>query len=370
MGNIATWFGGGTVSAFVDRARKKLAAGKLEDAAKVVERGLQQFPTSGSLLDLRLSLKRARAHKTMRKLEDRIQSHRDPMAFEELIKLYRELELPDEARRKATEYCEAHPNRDTPHMVLGAMDLATFLEELSARHGYSAHGHLMQAANLNAMALQPRILLAELYFCIGADKSLAPIHESLRSLAPETPEMQAALEILAGIANPAAEERLDGLFEQIEVDGELLRDPADWPLSRRGSGRGQVNEERAEPVVKRLVARGVADEIVVLRRDGTLLTRGQAGDDDAGGEGTLIQATQADTFVEVVRTVSRKVFPQAREFDMGKFKQTTIRGAFGNIVVGRVGNVMVGVRGARSSDPARMWQHLSVQLESVCGGPA
>ena len=77
-----------------------------------------------------------------------------------------------------------------------------------------------------------------------------------------------------------------------------------------------------------------------------------------------------DKFVDVVRTVSKKVFPQAREFDMGKFKRTTIRGAFGNMVVGRIGNVMVGVRGARSSDPARMWEHLSVQLESVCGGAA
>ena len=176
MGSIANLFGGGTVSAFVERARKKLAAGKLEEAAKVVERGLERFPTSGSLLDLRLSLKRARAHKQMRRLEQRIEATRDALAFEELIKLYRELELPDEARRKAAEYCEAHPNRDTPHMVLGEMDLATFLEELSARHGYSAHGHLMQAANLNAMALQPRLLLAELYFCIGADRSLVDIH--------------------------------------------------------------------------------------------------------------------------------------------------------------------------------------------------
>ena len=356
MGSIASWFGGGTVSAFVDRARKRLAAGKLEDASKIVERGLEQFPASSSLLDLRLSLKRARAHKTMRKLEGRIRAQGDPIAYEQLIKLYRELELPDEARRKAAEYCDAHPNRDTPHLVLGEMDLATFLEELSARHGYSAHGHLVQAANLNAMSLQPRLHLAELYFCIGADKSLAAIHASLQSMAPDTPDTQAALELLASVANPDADERLDGIFERVELEGELLRDPTDWPLSRRGTGKGQVNEERAEPVVTRLLQHGVAEEIVVLRRDGSVLTRGGAGAEEK--------------FVEVVRTVGRKVFPQAREFDMGKFKRTTIRGAFGNIVVGRVGNVMVGVRGARSSDPLRMWEHLSVQLESVCGGAA
>ena len=370
MGHIASWFGGGTVSAFVDRARKKLAAGKLEEAAKVVERGLQRFPSSASLLDLRLSLKRARAHKTMRRLEDRIAATKDALAFEELIKLYRELELPDEARRKAAEYCEAHPNRDTPHMVLGEMDLITFLDELSARHGYSAHGHLMQAANLNALSLQPRVLLAELYFCVGADRSLVAIRDSLRSMAPQTPQMQAAMEILDGVANPDADERMDGLFERIEVEGELLRDPADWPLSKRGSGKGQVNEDRAEPIVQRLVGEGVLEEVVVLRRDGSLMTHGTAGAADEQSEGTLIQASSDDSFVEVVRTVGRKVFPQAREFDMGKFKRCTIRGKTGNIVVGRIGNVMVGVRGACSADPLRMWEHLSVQLESVCGSAA
>ena len=133
----------------------------------------------------------------------------------------------------------------------------------------------------------------------------------------------------------------------------------------------RYNEERAEPIVQRLVEQGVVEEVVVLRRDGTLMTHGTAGASDEESAGTLIQAGGGnDKFVDVVRTVSKKVFPQAREFDMGKFKQTTIRGAFGNMVVGRVGNVMVGVRGARSTDPTRMWAHLSVQLESVCGGTA
>lgn len=371
MGQITSWFGGGNVSAFVDRARKRLAAGKLEDAAKVVERGLQRFPDSASLLDLRLSIKRARAHDTMRRLEGRIARTSDAIAYEELIELYRELELPDEARRKAAEYCEAHPNRDTPHLVLGDMDLATFLEELSARHGHSAQRHLMQAASLNALALQPRVLLAELYFCIGADRSLAPIRDSLHSLAPETEAMQAALQILDAVASPNADENLDGLFEKIEFGGELLRDPADWPLSRRRAGTTRVNEDRAQPVVDRLMNQGLLDEVVLIRRDGTLVTHGRAGQPAMQPGGAAIPpASTGHDFVDVVRTASRKVFTQAREFDMGKFNRCTIRGAFGNVVVGRVGNVMVGVRGACSIDPLRMWERISVELESVCGGAA
>jgi len=371
VGSIASWFGGGTVAAFVERARKRMAAGKLEDAAKVVERGLERFPSSNSLLDLRLSLKRARAHKTMRRYEARIQSTRDALAYEELIKLYRELELPDEARRKAAEYCDAHPQRDSPHLVLGEMDLLTFLEDLSARHGHSAHGHLVQASNLNALALQPRVLLAELYFCVGADRSLVKVRDALRSMAPSTTQMDAALQVMDSIADPHADERLQGLFERIEVDGQLVRDPEDWPLSRRASGKAIVSEESAEPVIQRLVDQGVLDEAVVLRRDGTLMTHGTSGGAPAESEGTLIQSTEArGGFIEVVRTIGRKVFPQASEFDMGKFRRCTLRGAFGNIVVGRVGNVMVGVRGPQSADPLRMWERLSVELENVCRGAA
>ncbi|MDA1196314.1 MAG: hypothetical protein O2894_14185 [Planctomycetota bacterium] len=371
MGSIGSWFGGRTVATFVDRARKKLALGKLEDAARIVEQGLAQFPGSGSLLDLRLSLRRARANKTMRRLEARIDATRDAFAYEELIKLYRELELPDEARRRAEGYCEAHPQRDTPHLVLGEMDLHAFLDEFSARHGYSAHGHLVQAANLNALALQPRLLLAELYFCIGADRSLAAVLAALRSMAPNTEEMQAALALMERVANPDAEERFDGLFERIEVGGELVRDPQDWPLTTRRASRSQVNEERAQPLVQRLLSQGAMEEVVVLRRDGTVMTHATAGASAPEAAGTLIKpAAAAAGFIEVVRTVGRKVFPQAREFDMGKFKRCTIRGDFGNVVVGRVGNVMVGVRGPQSTDPTRMWDALAMRLESVCGGEA
>ncbi len=369
MERIASWFGGRTVAAFVDRTRKKLAAGKLEEAARIVELGLEKFPGSSSLLDLRLSLRRARAHKTMRRLEGRIDASGDPIAYEELIKLYQELELPDEARRRAERYCEAHPSRDNPHLVLGEMDLEAFLDDFSARHGYSAHGHLVQACNLNAMALRPRTLLAELFFCIGADRSLATVLSALRCMAPETPEMLATFEVMERVADEDAEERLDGLFERIEVEGELVRDPEDWPLTKRQTGKTYVSEERAEPVAQRLLDQGTMEEIVILRRDGSVVTHATAGGAGEESAGTLIQPTSAGkTFIDVVRTVGRKVFPQATEFDMGKFKRCTIRGATGNVVVGRVGNVMVGVRGARSEEPVRMWDRLSVALESVCGG--
>jgi len=383
------WFGGRSVAALVDRARRKLAAGKLDDAARIVEGGLRHFPDSSGLLDLRLTLRRARAHKTMRRLEARIEMSADPIAYEELVKLYLELELPEEARRKAEAYAQAHPTRDTPHLMLGEMLLELFLTEMQARHGHRAHDHLLRAANLNSMALQPRLLLAELYFCIDARHSLATMNETLQRMAPETSAMEAAFAAMDEVADAGAHERLEGLFERIEFEGRLCRDPLDWPLSKRRANSSELREDAADEVVQELIAQGHVDEVVLLRRDGSLVThatplglggkaRGAAqGESPDGAEaydemaGTLLGAPVErpanEGFVGVVRTVSGKVFPQAREFDMGKFSRCTIRSAHGNVVVGRIGHVVVGLRAPSSREPSRTWERLAHALESVTG---
>jgi hypothetical protein len=380
-------FGGRSVTALVERGRQKLANGRLEDAARIVEGGLERYPSSSGLLDLRLSIRRARAHKTMRRLEQRIEMNGDPIAYEELIRLYQELELPDEARRMAETFVDEHPQRDAPHLILGEMLLQLFLDDLQARHGHRSHEHLLQAANLNGLAVSPRLLLAEFYFCIDARKSLAMMRESLERMAAETGAMEAAFAVMDGVADANAEERLDGLLERIEADGRLRRDPTDWPLSNRQGVSSELNEQAADDVVRKLIAKEEVDEVVLLRRDGSVATHasplGMHGDvranaaesEDDETAGTLLGAPVAHAepeggFVDVVRTVSGKVFPQAREFDMGKLSRCIIRSRQGNVVVGKVGNVTVGARGAAAREPERMWERLAHALESVTGRTA
>ena len=366
MGRLTDLFAGRSVTALTERARRRLAAGKLDEAARIVDRGLEMYPGSNTLGDLHLTIRRAQAHKTLRRLEVRIEARQDPLAFEELIKLYLALELPDEAQRKAREYVEAHPHRDTPHLLLGEMHLDMFFEDLQARHGHAAHEHLVHAANLNNMALQPRLLLAELYFCIDARRSLAVIAEGITQMAPETPEIEAALEVVSQIADADAAEMMDGLFERIEVTGTLERDPVDWPLARRRSSQAASLEEDAEPVAERLIESGAAAEIVILRRDASVLTHTRPSAPNAATARPLPEGEAP--FVGLVRTVTRSVFAQAGEFDMGKFKRFTIRGGFGNVVIGRVGTVMVGARAATTTEPLRLWEQITQNLEGVARG--
>ena len=360
MGRLTDLFAGRSVTALTERARRRLAAGKLDEAERIVERGLEMYPGSNTLGDLHLTIRRAQAHKTLRRLEVRIDARQDPLAYEELIKLYLSLELPDEAQRKAREFVEAHPNRDTPHQLIGEIHLDAFFEDLQARHGHAAHDHLVKAATLNAQSLQPRLLLAELYFCIDARRSLSVIAEGVTQMAPETPEIEAAVAVMQQVADPQADEMMDGLFERIEVSGTLVRDPVDWPLRRRRGSNTSSLEDEAEPMAEELVEQGAVEEIVLLRRDGSVITHQQ--------EGGMGPTHQEAPFVNLVRTVTSSVFAQAGEFDMGKFKRFTIRGAFGNVVVGRVGAVMVGARGATTTEALRLWEQVTQNLERAASG--
>lgn len=365
MGRLTDLFISRSVSTFVERARRKMAAGKLEEAARILKRGIECYPTASTLRDLQLSVRRARAHVTIRNLEVRIEDHGDPHAYEELIDLYQRLELPEEARRRALAYVENYPDRDAPHLILGSMHLDSFIEDLCARHGHKAHEHLLQAAGTNAMAVHPRMLLAELYFCIGADHSLAVTMQAIEKLAPDPAEIQTAMDVVRQLAAGKKEDRLDGIFERIECDGRLVRAPEDWPLSKRRSSVSTLQEEEADGALMDLVSGGAAEELVVMRRDGSVMShvtptglRGESGNGGVTGPGPGDQG-----LVGVLRTVSSKVLPQATEFDLGKFRRCTIQGRFGNVVIGRIDHLLVGARGQSADEPLRLWKRVCRALE-------
>ncbi len=363
MGRLTDMFAGKSVSACVERARRKMAAGKLEDAYRVIEKGLERFPNSTALMDLNLSIRRARAHSKIRQLEMSIESHQSPRAFEELVKLYQDLELPAEALRRAAAYAENHPELDSPHLMLGSMYLEMFFEELRARHGHKAHEHLLRAAALNPMAIQPRLLLAELYFCIDARRSLSMMMRALEQMSPDQNALEPARAAVGDLEDAEKEDSLEGIFERIEVHGALSRAPELWPLSKRQKRGVRVQEDNADPAVQELVASGAMDELVLLRRDGTVLSHATP----TGMRPPEEDEDKPAGLVDVVRTVATKVYPQAREFDLGKFERCTIKGSFGNLVIGRVGNVLTGARTAASVEPHRLWDRLRMELEGGSG---
>ncbi len=377
MGRITDLFSGRSLEAVLKRARQKLATGDFVEATRVVASGLDRFPEAEALRELHLTIRRVQARAGMQSLRQRIDNRQDPIAYEQLIHLYHEVDMYDEARRTATAYAETHPDRDTPHLLLGEMCLQTFFEDLRAPDAHNAHDHLLRAARLNGEAIKPRLLLAELYYCVGAHYALSVLARALERIDPDDEAILPVLEAISAVADANANnESVDGLFAKIEVDGQLLREPTTWPLRNRRNRDAQIQEERTNKVVRRLVADGVADEVVVLRRNGTPLTHAilVAGDEEEGSSKRKVEQTTPEDGEEtgltgVVGTIARAVSQQAREMDLGGFKRCSIQGPFGLVVAGRVNSVIAGARSAsRMEEPTRLWDRLSIKIDGVGGG--
>jgi hypothetical protein len=296
----------------------------------------------------------------MQSLKTKIARERDPHAYEQLIQLYLEVDMPEEALREMRSYALAHPDRDTPHLLLGEAHLQSFFDDLLARDAHAANEALLKAARLNAEAVKPRLLLAELYFCVGADRLLAGLAAALERFVPDDQALEPVVQALRAVATTTGAETLDGVFERVEVRGALVREATAWPIRNRRNREAGLTEERSRSAAERLVERGTAEEVVALRRGGGLLAH-------AAVEGIELVApdapeTQEAGMVGIARAVARRVAPQAREFDLGAFRRCTVQGAFGVIVVGEAGGLVVGAR-ARVADPARLWERVMLGFD-------
>jgi hypothetical protein len=357
-------FGGSSLDALVARAKQKLAASDFDEAHRLVAKGLEKFPDAQALRETRLTIRRAQARAGMQSLKDQILRDDDPHAHEQLIALYQEVDMPAEARRAAQAYASAHPDRDTPHLLLGEMLLQSFFEDMQARDAHPAQEHLLRAARLNAEALKPRLLLAELYFCCGADQALSTVAGALERIAPDDETIKPVLDACRAVPRPAGKELVEALFARVEVEGALVREPTAWPLRTRRNRDQRVKDERMHVTARKVVSRGEAEEVAIVRRNGALIAH-------AGGEeGQQAEPSAEDVVPEkglpgVAAGIARSVARQVREFDLGSFKRCTIQGPFGIVVVGEVGGVLAAVRHRSAIEPLRLWERLTVALEGA-----
>ena len=354
---ISNVFGGPALSALVRKARTKLGAGDFEQAQRIVSRGLEAYPGADALLELELTIRRAQAREGIRSLRARIDADDDARAYEQLIALYRELGMGAEAKQEAWGYANAHPDLDTPHLMLGEMSLQSFLDGLQSRDAHVAYKRLQRAAALNKEAVKPRLLLGELYWCVGADHALCAISREIAEFAQHDPNLEEVVEQLRTVKEPSGPDIMDGLFERVEIEGELVREPDTWPLHRRSTA-SRMDEERAERALESIIRQGAASELVLLQRNGTLIAHANPGADDDEEEGGL---------VDVARIVARTVSRYARDLDLGAFKRCTIETPNSLVAVGEVGGVLAGARWRRGSESQRLWERITVDIEGALG---
>jgi tetratricopeptide (TPR) repeat protein len=293
-------FGGSSLDAFLVRGRKRLAAGRFDEALKQVEAGLSRYPSASALVELGHVVRRAQARAGMQALVERVEQGGEPAAHEQLIALYREVGMPAEALSAAERYAREHPTVAAPHVLLGEAALDTFYADLRSRDGRAALDHLLRAGSIDPDALKPRLLLAELYYSIGADKALVGQAKAIARLAGEDEVVKPLLEVVRQTAKPSAQESVDACLARVEVAGACVRDLETWPGGRKRATVSEQDARRIARAVERLVRDGEAEEAVALARSGDVVASADPRSLQGAGE-------SEPALAGVARTVGRPV---------------------------------------------------------------
>jgi len=356
-------FGGGSLDAFLARGRKRLAAGRFDEALEAVDAGLQRYPDASALAELGHVVRRAQAKAGMQSLRERVETTGEPAAFDQLIALYREVGMPREAVALAERYAQAHPRVAAPRMFLGESALDAFFVDLRSRDGRAACEQLLRAGAIEPDALKPRLLLAELFFAIGADRALVGQAKTIERIAGNDECVRPVLSLVREVARPGETESVDALLARVEVNGALARDVAAFPGHRARAAISEHDVRRIARAVERIVREGDAEEVVALSRDGEVLTSVSPRSIEGTEEG-------AGALAGVAQAVSATVRREVRELEMGAFRRCVMEGPFGTVVVGETGRGLAAARAARGVDPSRLWERMTVAFEGSRGGKA
>lgn len=371
MGSFLDLFAGRSLDAWVERARKRFQAGELESALEAVERGLERFPDAVVLRDLGHQTRRAQARAAISALMARVEQDGDAAAFEELIALYRDVGMPEEMVRLTERYVREHGDSEAAHLLRGEQALDTFFDDLRARDGRLAVDHLVRAALLAPDAVKPRLLLAEIYYAIGADRALAGQADALDRLCGEDEVLRSALTAMReGLATPGRGEAVDALLARVEVAGVLARDPSAWSARRRRGIGGEQDADRLRKALERIVAEGHARESVAIDRSGEVLASagaGRAAEGRAEEGGEEEASEEASALADVARAVARTVKTQARELELGRFRRCVVEGPFGVMVVQDACGGVVAATGRRGTDSTRLAERLAVAADGGRG---
>jgi len=363
-------FGGRTLEAVLEKARKCLAGGAFDDALKAVAAGLERFPDAAVLRETGHTIRRAQARAGMDALLGRIDRDAEPAAFEQLIALYKDVGMTAEMISMTERYVEEHPDREAPHLLRGEQALEAYFDDLRVRDGRLAIDHLLRAGALHPDSLKPRLLLAEIFFAIGADRALMGQAIAIERLAGEDEVLAPVVAAIREVARPTQNESVDALLSKVEVSGQVVRDPSTWSQRKRRGIGGEQDAARVSLRLERLVREEFAEEAVAIDRSGAILGCAtgatlDAREPKADGEGG--EAAPESALAGVARAVARTVKMQTRELEMGQFRRCTVEGPFGVMVVADAAGGVVAAKGKKGTDANRLAERLSVAVEGGRG---
>jgi len=326
-------------------AERHVAAGRLDDAFKVAQRGLKTFPSAERLRKVVQFIQREKALAQLSRLKEKLEADRSPNSYSELVELYLELGKSDAALETVQAFVADHPDLPDAHAEAGHVQIKRYLAENFARDGWSAIESLEKAAELAPDYTQAHFRLAVLYFSIGAMGACTASIDKLLDLVPDEALTEFRNEVAARFEE---DEDIEWLLDDIEEKHCLANDPGLFPgASVYGleSHGGTIDPELFAAAAAGIGRRLKVQQLAAVAPNGAALA--VAGEDQ-------------DQFVGLAARLDNASSRIGRRMNFGTMTRFMVEGKFGRVVVLPAGNCAAAARVPRSVATDRVAEGLEL----------
>ena len=336
------------LESMVAEAERLVAAGRHEEALHVAEQGLKRFPAAARLRSVVRYVRRAGANKRLTELKRLLDERKDERAYKELTSLHLDLGNKDQALEVATSFVEEFPAAPDAQVLMGEVFLARYFGEFFARDAWSAIEHLERALEINPETIRSHVLLALLYFAVGAPRSSANEIARVLEIDPSNSRLADFKSKLLEVAGPEGEEDVEFLLDYAQDHQEVPNDPANFPGGKRFSLENAGGA--LSPKLFAAAAAGIGRRLRIeqLAAIGT------------GGRPLAVAGENKESFVKLACRLDGASRRAGRHMNFGTMRRFMVEGKFGRMVLVPAGNCAVAARAPRSVSTERIAEGLEM----------
>lgn len=330
-------------STFVDLGQVFLNLDMQERALQAAEDGLLLFPDSAELKKLRTVARRGVDRARTDELRARIEKNPSNRLYGELVAILAESGDAGSLHATCEEWSVRFPHDAGPFLWLGQSCLQSFYRSLASRDGIEAVAALERAIGLEPKQVRARVLLAELFYRVGATQRARTLLDAVPSEGDDS-ELQNLRRQVAAARSLGSD--VEELLRSAEDNGLLPNAPPTAAVASRGDdGIAAIRDSLAA------IAEMEGVEKAAYIRGTRALVKGDIKDGK-------------DPFLRTVRVVAKAGHRYSRRLDVGSFKRGVIQGPFGVLCICCYGEVLAAVQCSADAPTDRILAELQEVVAS------
>lgn len=315
-----------SVQTFADLARAAVASNDFEEAERMIDEGLDLFPSSNELDRLRRLVRQHRLADRIRELRRKIEFHPAPALYHELVDLQLQCNDTRAAEATCSDWRRMFPIDSGAELASIRILLARFYKDRAAADGRAAIAGLDRLLARDPGHARALRLMAELCSRIGALGRACEVLDNLAKIVPDDPEVEAwRRKVGQAMETAPSKTDLSRILREVEETGQFP-DPVPPREDEEARKRKDVDKNKkprvldsARPALARL-SKLAGVRLVIFVRGSAALVRGAP----AGGAEPIARSTRAIS-IHAKRTT--------RRMGLGSFMDATIDTDLGSVVI-------------------------------------